>query len=219
MTEPAPRVDARDRTRVRRLPEKAVSERAVLDAILDEGLVAHVGLVDEGDPVVIPVGYGRDGDDVLIHGSTASRLMRAMAGGARVCVTVTLLDGMVFARSAFESSMHYRSAVIFGSARSLEGDEKIHALRIVTEHLQPGRWATLREPLAKELLATSIVALPIVEWSVKVSNRPPDDPPEDVAGPSWAGVVPMHTTAGVPVDAPDLRAGIHVPVEVTQWHR
>lgn len=219
MTEFTSRVAARDRTRVRRLPEKAVDDRAVLDSILDEGLVAHVGLVDEGDPVVIPVGYGRDGDDLLIHGSTASRLMRAMSGGASVCVTVTLLDGMVFARSAFESSMHYRSAVIFGAGRALEGEEKLNALRVVTEHLQPGRWAVLRAPLPKELLATSIVAVPIVEWSVKVSSKPPDDPAEDVAGPSWAGVVPLHTRVGEPLDSPDLRPGIAVPAEVAQWQR
>ena len=169
--------------------------------------------------MVIPVGYGRDGDDLFIHGSTASRLLRAMAGGERVCVTVTLLDGLVVARSAFESSMHYRSAVIFGSGRPLESDEKAHALRVVTEHLQPGRWATLREPLAKELtgyLDRCPSHRRVVGEGVEQATR------RSAGGrgrTSWAGVVPMHTTVAAPIDAPDLREGIDVPVEVARWHR
>ena len=141
-----------DRTRVRRLPEKAVPGRAALDAVLDAALVAHVGLVDDtGGPLVVPMACARDGDRLLLHGSTGSRLVGALTAGVPVCVAVTLLDGLVYARSAFESSMHYRSAMVFGHAARLTGDEVLAALRVLTEHLVPGRWEHLRAPTAKEL--------------------------------------------------------------------
>lgn len=195
-----------DRTRLRRLPEKAVTDVAVLHAVLDEARVAHVGFVDEsGSPFVLPVGCARDGDRLLLHGSTGSRLFRRLAGGAEVCATVTLLDGMVLARSAFESSMHYRSAMVFGACTEVPADEKVAALRVMSEAWLPGRWDTLRPPTAKELAATMVLALPLAEWSVKVSDGPPEDPPEDLDAPVWAGVLPLVTSYGDPVPAPDLR--------------
>jgi nitroimidazol reductase NimA-like FMN-containing flavoprotein (pyridoxamine 5'-phosphate oxidase superfamily) len=191
------------RTRIRRLPEKAVDDVAALHAILDEARVAHVALVEDGHPVTIPTGCARDGDRLLLHGSTGSRLFRRLAEGVEVCIAVTLLDGMVLARSAFESSMHYRSAVMFG--RTAEVDDKLAALEAMSEAWLPGRWATLRPPTPKELAATMVLALPLEEWSVKISDGPPDDAPEDLDAPVWAGVLPLVTTYGDPVPAPDLR--------------
>jgi uncharacterized protein len=193
-----------DRTRVRRLPEKAVDDVAALHTILDAARVAHVGFVDEaGAPVVIPTGVARDGDRLLLHGSTASRMYRRLATGIDVCVTVTLLDGMVLARSAFESSMHYRSSMVFG--RAAEVDDKVAALRVMSEAWLPGRWDTLRPPTTKELAATIVLALPLAEWSVKISDGPPEDPEDDLDAPVWAGVLPIVTSYGAPVPAPDLR--------------
>jgi nitroimidazol reductase NimA-like FMN-containing flavoprotein (pyridoxamine 5'-phosphate oxidase superfamily) len=191
------------RTRLRRLPEKAVHDTAVLHAILDEARVAHVAFIDDGHPVNVPVGCARDGDRLLLHGSTGSRLFRQLARGAEVCVTVTLLDGMVLARSAFESSMHYRSVMVFGT--TTEVDEKLAALRAMSEVWLPGRWATLRPPHARELAATMVLELRLTEWSVKVSDGPPDDDPADLDAPVWAGMLPLVTTYGDPVAAPDLR--------------
>lgn len=194
-----------ERTRLRRLPEKAVADVTVLHAVLDAARVAHVAFLHDGHPVNVPVGCARDGDRLLLHGSTGSRLFRTLAGGAEVCATVTLLDGMVLARSAFESSMHYRSAMVFGVAAELPADEKVAALRAMSEAWLPGRWDTLRPPNAKELAATTVLALPLAEWSVKVSDGPPEDAPEDLDAPVWAGVLPIVTTYGEPVPAPDLR--------------
>lgn len=196
---------SKDRTRVRRLPEKAVSERAALNAVLDAALVAHVAVIDDGQPYVVPMACARDGDRLLLHGSTGSRLMRLLAAGAPTCVTVTLLDGLVYARSAFESSMNYRSAMILGSCTALEGDDALEGLRLLTEHLLPQRWSTLRAPTRKELAATSVLSLPLTEWSVKISDGPPDDDPSDLDAPVWAGVVPLWLQPGTPIDAPDLR--------------
>jgi nitroimidazol reductase NimA-like FMN-containing flavoprotein (pyridoxamine 5'-phosphate oxidase superfamily) len=201
-----------ERTRVRRLPEKAVADVAVLHAILDEARVAHVAFVEDGHPVNVPVGCARDGDRLLLHGSTGSRLFWQLARGAEVCVTVTLLDAMVLARSAFESSMHYRSAMVFG--RSTEVEDKVAALRAMSDQWLPGRWATLRPPYAKELAATMVLALPLEEWSVKVSDGPPDDDPADLDAPVWAGVLPLVTSYGEPVPAPDLRPDDTPP----PWH-
>ncbi len=195
----------KDRTRVRRLPEKAVTDRDALDAVLDAALVAHVGVVDDGQPYVVPMACARDGDRLLLHGSTGSRLMRLLGAGAPTCVTVTLLDGMVYARSAFESSMNYRSAMILGSCTALQGDDALEGLRLLTEHLLPQRWDTLRAPTRKELAATSVLAIPLSEWSVKISDGPPDDDPSDLDAPVWAGVLPLSVQPGTPIDAPDLR--------------
>lgn len=183
--------------------------------MLDAALVAHVAVVDdEGQPFVLPMACARDGDRLLLHGSTASRLMQSLASGAPTCATITLLDGLVYARSAFESSMHYRSAMVFGVAVRLPEGEALEAFRVLTEHLLPGRWAELRLPKRKELAATTLLALPLTDWSVKVSDGPPDDPEEDLDSPVWAGVLPLALAVGIPQDAPDLLAGHPVPPHV-----
>jgi uncharacterized protein len=207
-----------DRTRVRRIPEKQVDDRDVLDAILDAGRVGHIAVVDETEqPFVLPVAYARDGDRLLIHGSTASRLFRTLAAGATTCLTVTHLDGLVLARSAFESSMHYRSAMVFGSCDLIGRDDKLGALEVLTEHLLPHRWETLRAPLSKEIAATMILSLPISEWSVKVSDGWSQDPPEDLDAPVWAGVVPMRAVFDTPLPAPDLRGSPGLPDYLDGW--
>jgi nitroimidazol reductase NimA-like FMN-containing flavoprotein (pyridoxamine 5'-phosphate oxidase superfamily) len=204
-----------DRTTITRLREKARTDRVDLDALLDSTLVGHFGLTDpNGRPVVIPTAIVRDGDRVLAHGSTGSPWMRALAAGAPTCLAVTALDGLVVARSAFESSLHYRSAVLFGACAVLGVDEREAALDLITEALLPGRTAELRRPTRRELDATQVLALPIIEWSLKVSAGWPDDPPEDVAGDAWAGVVPLVAGYAGPVPAPDLRPGIAVPQSV-----
>jgi hypothetical protein len=206
------------RTVVRRIPEKTVNDREVAYAILDAGVVAHLAVADdEGQPYVVPVGYARDGDTVIFHGSTGSRLFRGLAAGQRTCLTVTLLDGMVLARSTFESSMQYRGVMVLGSCTVLDGEPKDRALEVITEHLLPGRWAEARHPNKKELAATLVLSLPLDEISVKVSDGPPEDEPDDVSRPIWAGVVPLHHTYGTPVDAPDLVEPYPVPEYVGQW--
>jgi nitroimidazol reductase NimA-like FMN-containing flavoprotein (pyridoxamine 5'-phosphate oxidase superfamily) len=213
-----PALSDEGRTRVRRLPEKQVRDRAVLDAVLDAARVAHVAVVDgEGRPYVLPVAHARDGDRVLFHGSTGSRLFRGLAAGAPTCLTVTLVDGLVAARSTFESSMHYRSAMVLGTATVVADADKSAALQVLTDHLMPGRWADARHPSPKELAATLVLALPLDEWSVKVSDGPPDDAVSDLDRPVWAGTVPMGVAWGDPVDAPDLRGEHPVPGYVRQW--
>lgn len=207
------------RTAVRRLGDKQVHGRPALDAVLDAGRVAHVGLMDDGLPYVLPCGYARDGDRVLLHGSTASRLFRSMGAGSAVCVTVTLLDGLVLARSAFESSMHYRSAMVLGVGSLVDGPDKLPALEVLAERLLPGRWQHIRPPSTKELAATAVVAVPLLEWSVKVSDSPPEDLPEDLLLPVWAGVVPLRETAGPPVAAPDLDPAVPLPEHVRRLTR
>lgn len=217
---PVPSPGATKRTRVRRLSEKEVRDRAALDAVLDAGFVAHLSVSDDsGQPYVVPVAYARDGDDVLFHGSTGSRLFRALAAGQPTCLTVTLLDGMVLARSTFESSMHYRSVMVLGVAEKLNGQRKVDALERITEHLLPGRWAEARQPSKKELAATMVLSIPLTEASVKISAGPPADEPDDVSRPVWAGVVPLRESWGEPVDAPDLVAPYPVPDYVRAWTR
>ncbi len=197
-----------------RLREKQNADRAALDALLDSTVVGHFALVaEDGTPVVLPTAVVRDGERVLAHGSTGSRWMRRLATGVPTCLAVTALDGLVVARSAFESSLHYRSAVLFGSCTPVD-DERARALDLVTEALLPGRTAEVRRPTPRELEATLVLALPIEEWSLKVSDGWPDDPPADVAGHAWAGVVPLTLAAGRPRPAPDLRPGIAVPASV-----
>jgi nitroimidazol reductase NimA-like FMN-containing flavoprotein (pyridoxamine 5'-phosphate oxidase superfamily) len=205
-----------ERTTVRRLPEKASTDPGLLHAILDAAKVAHVAFADEqGRPFNLPVGAARDGDRLLLHGSTGSRLFRTLAAGREACVTVTLLDGLVLARSAFESSMHYRSAMVFGVPRVV--DDKVAALRAMSEQWMPGRWDTLRAPTAKELAATMVLELPLAEWSVKVSAAPPEDDPADLDEPVWAGVLPVRASYGDPVPAPDLRGDPPVPDYLRTW--
>lgn len=209
---------ALSRTAVRRLPHKQVHDRAALDAVLDAGRVAHVAVVDEtGQPYVLPVAYARDGDRVLFHGSTGSRLFRALAVGAATCFTVTLEDGLVLARSAFESSMHYRSAMVLGRPAPVRGPQRAPALERISEQLMPGRWADIRGPSRRELAATSVLALALEEWSLKVSAGPPADLEDDLDRPAWAGVVPRAATYGPPVAAPDLRHEVAVPAYVASW--
>jgi len=204
-------------TTITRLPEKGVNDRDELYRLLDESLVAHIGVTGQnGLPVVIPTAIARDGDSVLVHGSTGSGWMRQVAAGQPVCVTVTELGGIVVARSAFESSMRYRSAVLFGSFGPVVGTELEQALDLLTDHLIPGRVAEVRRPTRKEYAATMVLRMPVTDWSLKVSDGWPEDEPADVDGDSWAGVVPLHTVYGEPLATPDLRPGIPVPGSVEQ---
>ena len=208
------------RSAVKRLPKRGVYERESVYGILDEGLICHVGFVVEGQPFVIPTGYARRADTLYIHGSQASRMLRTLCEGVEVCVTVTLLDGMVMARSAFHHSMNYRSAVVFGRAVVLEeGAEKLEALRALTEHLAPGRWAEVRQPTAGEMRATMVLALPLTEASAKVRTGPPVDDEEDYALEVWAGVVPLRLVAGEPMADPRLTQGIEPPPHVVNYVR
>lgn len=182
--------------------------------------MAHVGLTGPGgQPLVLPVAFARDGERVLIHGSTGSRLFRRLAAGEPTCLTVTVLDGLVVARSAFESSMQYRSAMVLGRCTALRGPAKRAALDVITDRLLPGRLVDVRPPTRRELAATLVLALPLDETSVKVSTGPPADPPADAALPVWAGVVPLRERAGAPVPAPGLDPDIPVPDYVRRWRR
>lgn len=196
-----------DRTRVKRIPERAVTDRQAMYEVLDAGLVAHVAVVSDGQPFVIPVAYARDGDRVLFHGSSASRLMKSLAGGLQTCFTVTLLDGLVCARSAFESSMNYRSVMVLGTAQLLGGEDELHALEVISEHLIPGRWSEIRHPNEQEVKATKVLALDLLECSVKIRTGPPEDLQEDLDDPVysqvWAGVVDLKETLHAPADAPE----------------
>jgi hypothetical protein len=208
------------RTTVRRQPDRGRYDRDQVHAILDEGLVAHVGLVSGDGPVVIPMLYGRDGDRLLLHGSTASRLMRGGAKGLDMCVTVTLVDGLVLARSAFHHSMNYRSVVVFGQATPVTDlDQRRTALDLLVDHIVPGRGADVRPPSDKELRSTLVLALPLDECSVKLRTGPPLDDEEDLDRYTWAGVVPLTTVPGAPVAAPDLRADPPVPAYATDYRR
>ena len=191
------------RTRVVREPKRAVYDRDEVYKILDEAFICHVGFVMDGQPFVIPTGYGRSGDQLYIHGSAASRMLRQLEQGIAVCVEVTLLDGLVMARSIFNQSMNYRSVVILGTAVVVnEPAEKLEALRLLSEHMMPGRWSDVREPNEKELKATSVLRLPITEFSAKVRSGPPEDDEEDYTQKCWAGVVPLSLVAGAPIADP-----------------
>ena len=207
------------RTRVRRLRELQVDERSALDALLDEVLVAHVGLLADGQPLVLPTAFARDGDRLLVHGSTGSGWMRVAAEAVPACVTVTALDGLVVARSAFESSMRYRSAAVFGALRPLEACTRDRALEVITDKLLPGRRTEVRASTAGELRQTLVLEMPIEHWSLKVSDGWSEDPEEDRRGPAWAGVVPLRTSASPPLAAPDLSDGIDVPASVEAFVR
>lgn len=209
-----------ERTQVRRLPKRGVYDREVVYRILDEGLVCHVGFIADGKPVVIPTGYGRKDDTLYVHGSAASRMLRALGKGADVCITVTLVDGLVLARSAFHHSMNYRSVVIFGQARFVDDPaEKLEGLRIFTEHVAAGRWQDVRQPNEKELQATTVLAVALEEVSAKVRTGAPIDDEEDYALPVWAGVLPLETTPQPPVPDDRLPKGIAVPEYVREYTR
>ena len=200
------------RTKLRRLPKRGAHDRETIDAILDEAMVCHLGFVHDGRPAVIPTLHARVGDEVLIHGSAASRMLRTLATGVEVCLTATLIDGLVLARSAFHHSVNYRSVVLYGTARPLTEPEELEsALEAFTEKLVPGRWADVRWPTRKELKGTAALALPIEEGSAKVRTGPPIDDDEDYELGMWAGVVPMRIETGEPVADPQLREGIEPP--------
>ena len=198
--------------------KRGVYDRPALDAILDEALVCHLGFTHEEQPFVIPTLHGRHGDIVYVHGSAASRTLRALGGGALVCLTATVIDGLVLARSAFHHSANYRSAMILGTATLVdERDEKLHALAVVSDHVIPGRWDEVRLPNRKELKATTVLALPIDEYSAKVRAGPPGDDDEDYALDIWAGVVPLSLRAEGPHADPLLRDGIPVSASVGRF--
>lgn len=208
------------RSEVKRLPKRGEYERAAVYRILDEGFVCHVGFCVEGRPFVIPTGYGRLADKLYIHGSPASRMLRALEGGIEVCVTVTLVDALVLARSAFHHSMNYRSVVVFGRAEAVEdASEKLEALRAFSEHVIRGRWDDVRQPNEQELRATLVLALPLVEASAKIRTGPPLDDEEDYQLPVWAGLIPLHTTAAAPVADPRLDPDTAPPAYTLNYTR
>lgn len=206
-----------ERTRLGRIPSRGTYDRTQVYGILDEGKVCHVGFSVDGQPFVIPTGYARFVDELFIHGSAASRMVRALGDGIDVCVTVTLIDGLVLSRSAFHHSMNYRSVVILGRARVVADPmEKTMALRCFTNHVVPGRWEEVRPPSDQELKGTTVLALPLREVSAKVRTGGPVEDPEDLARPVWAGVVPLRTVFGDPIAAPDLAPGTK-EIDLGRW--
>lgn len=208
------------RTRVVREPHRGVYDRATAYQILDEGFICHVGFVSDGQPYVIPTGYGRSGDQLYIHGSAASRMLRHLDQGVPVCVTVTLLDGLVLARSVFNHSMNYRSVVVLGTATTVQDpQEKLAALRILSEHIVPGRWDEARQPNEKELKATLVLRLPIEEFSAKLRQGPPLDDEEDYGFPTWAGVIPLEIVARPPIADVKLEPAAEAPSYALRYSR
>jgi nitroimidazol reductase NimA-like FMN-containing flavoprotein (pyridoxamine 5'-phosphate oxidase superfamily) len=200
------------------MPARGVHDREAINAILDEAMVAHVGFAAEGQPYVIPTLHARIGEQVYFHGSAASRTIRALAAGAPICLTVTLLDGLVLARSAVHHSVNYRSVVVLGAARAIEDlSERMAAIEAFTERLIPGRWQEARPPTIKELKAISVLALPLEEASAKVRTGPPLDDEEDYDLDVWAGIVPLRTDVGAPIGDPRLRPGIVASSAIHEW--
>jgi nitroimidazol reductase NimA-like FMN-containing flavoprotein (pyridoxamine 5'-phosphate oxidase superfamily) len=209
-----------ERTKLKRLPKRGHFDRETVYGILDEGFICHVGFAPEGQPFVIPTGYARVDDKLYIHGSQASRMLRTLSGGVAACVTVTIIDGLVLARSAFHHSMNYRSVVVFGRATLVDDrEEKYAALLAFSEHIVHGRWADVREPTEQELKATTVLSLPLMEASAKVRTGPPLDDEEDYALPVWAGVVPLRLEAGEPINDPRLPEAIAVPGYARNYRR
>ena len=209
-----------ERTKVKRLPARGHYDRETINAILDEGFICHVGFVVDGQPYVIPTGYARVDDQLYIHGSAASRMLRNLSKGIEVCVTVTLIDGLVLARSAFHHSINYRSVVVLGKATLVEeNDEKEKALEAITEHIVPGRWADVRWPNELELKGTSVLRLPVDEASAKIRTGDPKDDEEDYAMDVWAGVLPLALQTGAPVTDGRLDPSIEPPGYVTEYAR
>jgi uncharacterized protein len=207
-----------ERTEIHRLPKRGSHDAATIHAILDAGFLAHVGFCVDGQPFVIPTLYGRAGERLYLHGSAASRMLKELDEGAPACVTVTLVDGLVLARSAFHHSMNYRSVMAFGTARAIPDPErKAKALRVISDHLIAGRWETVRTPYEKELKATAVLEFTIEEASAKVRTGPPLDDEEDYALPIWAGVLPLQLTAGAPLPDPRLANGTEPPDYVLRY--
>jgi len=208
------------RTRVVREPHRGVYDREEVYRILDEAFLCHVGFAVDGQPFVIPTSFGRKDANLYIHGSAASRMLRQMKEGVPVCITVTLLDGLVLARSVFNHSMNYRSVVILGKATLVDDPkEKLEGLKVLSDHILPGRWDDSRQPNEQELKATSLLRVPIEEFSAKVRTGPPIDDAEDMNFPTWAGVVPIELTAGTPIDDQQLDPGIGVPAYIRPYSR
>jgi len=208
------------RTRLRRHPERGRHDRATVDAILDEALFCHLGFVEAGQPFVVPTIHARQGDTVYVHGSTGSRMLRSVSTGTPVCLTVTILDGLVMARSAFNHSMNYRSVMVLGEARAVTGrEEKLEAMRAVVNHVARGRWDEVRQPTRKEVAATAIVALDLSEASAKVRTGPPHDDAEDLPLPIWAGELPLALTPAEPRPDPLLEADVPISRSVARWGR
>lgn len=207
-----------DRTAVKRIAVRGAYDRETIYAILDEAIICQVGFVDRGQPFVIPTIHARMGDRLVFHGSAGSRLLERMTSGDPVCVSATLVDGLVLARSGFHHSMNYRSVVLLGRGQEVvDREEKLAALEAVSEHVIPGRWSEVRPVHENELNATRIVSMPIEEASAKIRNGPPKDDDEDYALPIWAGVIPLALRAGMPIPDPHLKAGIAVPSSVTEY--
>jgi len=207
-----------ERTALKRLPKRGSFDREVINAILDEGFVCHVGFIADGKPVVIPTGYARAGEELIIHGSQASRMLRALGKGIDVCVTVTLIDGLVLARSAFHHSMNYRSVVVFGRAQVVNGrEEKLAALRALSEHMIAGRWDYVREPSEQELQQTTVLSVPLKEASAKIRTGQPVDDDEDYDLPIWAGILPLRISTQSPVADPLLRMDVEIPSHVLSY--
>jgi nitroimidazol reductase NimA-like FMN-containing flavoprotein (pyridoxamine 5'-phosphate oxidase superfamily) len=214
------RLSQTPRTTLKRLPQRGSYDREVINQILDEGFVCHVGFAVDGRPFVIPTGYARVGDSLVIHGSQASRMLRSLGQGIDVCVTVTLIDGLVLARSAFHHSMNYRSVVVFGRATAIEDPAaKVAALRALSEHMIPGRWVDVRAPSEREVQQTTVLSLPLDEASAKVRSGPPLDDEEDYDLPVWAGVIPLRMVAEKPVNDPRLKDHIAAPESAREYHR
>jgi len=209
-----------ERTQVKRLPDRGKYDAETVHAILDAGFVCHVGFAVGEQPYVIPTNYGRVGDTLYLHGSSASRMLKMLTGRIPVCVTVTLVDGLVLARSAFHHSVNYRSVVILGKAALVDKpEEKMNALEAFTEHVMRGRWKDIRPPNDQELKATTVLSLALAEVSAKVRTGPPKDDAEDYALPIWAGVLPLPIVPGAPIPDPKLNAGLEPPENVRKYSR
>jgi uncharacterized protein len=207
-------------TQIKRLPQRGEYDRQTIYDILDEGLICQVGFVVDGQPFVIPTAYGRVGDRLYIHGSPASRMLRTLKEGVNVCLTVTLLDGLVLARSAFHHSMNYRSVVVFGQATLVEDvDEKLEALKAFTEHVMRDRWAEVRPPTRQELAGTLVLALPLSEASAKMRSGAPTDDEADYALPVWAGELPLRVTPLSPIADPRLATDVELPEHIQNYRR
>jgi nitroimidazol reductase NimA-like FMN-containing flavoprotein (pyridoxamine 5'-phosphate oxidase superfamily) len=209
-----------ERTQVKRLPKRGAYDRETVFKILDEAFVCHVGFVVDGQPFVIPTNFGRSGETLYLHGSAASRMLRTLSQGIPVCVTVTLTDGLVLARSAFHHSVNYRSVVVLGAARLVEDPaEKMEALRLFTEHIMKGRWDDIRWPNEQEMKGTTVLALPLEEVSAKVRTGGPIDDEVDYSLPVWAGVLPLPVVPAEPIPDPRLRAGTEIPSYMKGYRR
>ena len=209
-----------ERTQLKRLPERGTYDRHTVYAILDEALYCHVGFVVDDKPVVIPTIHARMDDRLVLHGSAASRMLRTLKDGVDICVTVTLLDGLVMARSAFHHSMNYRSVVVFGTAREItDKDERSAAMAAVTEHVARGRWDDARQPNRNENKATMLIEVPLAEASAKMRTGPPGDDAEDMDLGIWAGVIPVATSFGDPTPSPDLAADVELPDYLADYSR